>query len=91
MSGGSYDYAYSNLHELDRWVSTLEDMAGRCREWAASDRAASKYAEVDGVGQHCTRLHGYRFVTRMHDHAVTHISPTFWRVGSDALLEETRR
>jgi hypothetical protein len=47
MSGGSYDYAYSKLDELDRWVDTLEAMAVRCREWAASDRAATKY--VDGA------------------------------------------
>jgi hypothetical protein len=43
MSGGSYDYAYSKLDELDRWVNLLGDMARRCKEWAASDEAGTKW------------------------------------------------
>jgi hypothetical protein len=37
MSGGSYDYAYSKLYELDRWVQTLEEMAESCKSHASSD------------------------------------------------------
>jgi hypothetical protein len=43
MSGGSFDYAYTRLDELDRWSLILADMASRCREWAASDKADTKY------------------------------------------------
>lgn len=36
MSGGSYDYAYTKIREgLNSWPATLEDMAKRCREYAA--------------------------------------------------------
>ena len=35
MSGGSYDYAYRRIDELERWVSTLRGMAADCRKWAA--------------------------------------------------------
>ena len=43
MSGGSYDYAYAKLDELRRWPSILSSMASRCREWAASEQAATRY------------------------------------------------
>ncbi len=33
MSGGSYDYAYSKIDELERWASVLESMAERCEAW----------------------------------------------------------
>jgi hypothetical protein len=49
MSGGSHDYAYSKLYKLDEWVGTLESMATECREWAASDRAATKYVNGEHV------------------------------------------
>ena len=46
MSGGSYDYAYGRIDQLDGWASTLERMAMECRDWARSDEAATKDAEM---------------------------------------------
>jgi len=34
MSGGSYNYAYSHIGDIDHWASTLEGMAADCRDWA---------------------------------------------------------
>lgn len=34
MSGGSYDYAYNKVYELDSWVGTLRHMADQCEVWA---------------------------------------------------------
>ena len=47
MSGGSFNYAYQKVYELDQWVATLKDMADHCRDWAASDRAETR--RVNGV------------------------------------------
>lgn len=38
MSGGSYDYAYRKIEDLDRWPETLTDMARECRARAMSAR-----------------------------------------------------
>ena len=43
MSGGSYNYAYQDLDELDRWYETLKHMAERCKAWAVSDDASKKF------------------------------------------------
>jgi len=35
MSGGSYNYLYQQIDDLERtWPENLEHMARRCREWA---------------------------------------------------------
>jgi len=47
MSGGSYDYAYRKIEDLDRWPETLNHMARQCRAWSVSERASKKY--VDGA------------------------------------------
>lgn len=43
MSGGSYNYLYSKIDELYRWVDQLTDMANNCREWASSEQSAEKW------------------------------------------------
>ena len=43
MSGGSFDYAYSKLDELNRWPAILRDMATHCRDWSADERAGRKW------------------------------------------------
>lgn len=35
MSGGSYDYAFQKIDDVKGFAATLDDMADRCRKWAA--------------------------------------------------------
>ena len=38
MSGGSYNYVYRRIDEIDHWASTLEEMAADCKRYAAETK-----------------------------------------------------